>query len=123
VPSPLDPAVWKRESSGKMLNVGEFYMMSGSKSMALDPKVTNVPVTGSWTRLGPFLPWMLMGGAPGHLFYRSATRKISGAEALPPALAAYTAAHYPEFLKTPTDFSVPIESSWDVYKRTRTPHA
>jgi hypothetical protein len=122
VPNPLNPAVWKHESSGKMLNVGEFFMLSGSLHQALDPKVTNVPTTGAWTRLGPYLPWMLMGQAPGHLLYRSATRKISGPEALPPKLAAYTRSKYPEFLQFPTDWKTPIESSWEVYKQTHTPH-
>jgi hypothetical protein len=122
VPNPLDPKVWKRESAGPMIDVGEFYMITGSRRLVLDPKVTNVPATGSWTRIGPFLPWMLMGQAPGHLFYRSATKKITGPEALPPKLVAYARAHYPEFLNFPTDWSVPIESSWEVFKRSRTPH-
>jgi len=82
-----------------------------------------VPATGSWTRIGPFLPWMLMGQAPGHLFYRSATKKIAGPADLPPKLVAYAKAHTPEFLEFPTDFSVPIESSWEVFKHSRTPHA
>jgi hypothetical protein len=123
VPNPLDPAVWKHESGGKMLNVGEFFMLTGSLQKALDPAVTNVPATGSWTRLGPFLPWMMMGQTPGHLFYRSATRKISGPEALPPQLVAYTRAHYPAFLQFPTDWKTPIESSWEVYKESHKPRA
>jgi len=123
VPNPLDPAVWKHESSGRMLNVGEFFMLTGSLGQVLDPSVTNATATGSWTRLGPYLPWMMMGQAPGHLFYRSATRKISGPEALPPKLAAYTRQHYPEFLQFPNDWKTPIESSWEVFKQTHKPKA
>ena len=121
LPNPLDPKVWKRESAGPMINVGEFFMLTGSLREVLDGAVTNVATTGSWTRIGPYLPWMLMGEAPGHLFYRSATRKIPGPEALPPKLVAYTQAHYPQFLEFPNDWSVPIESSWEVYKRTHRP--
>jgi hypothetical protein len=66
---------------------------------------------------------MLMGSTPGHLFYRSATKKISGPEQLPAKLVAYAQAKYPEFLHFPTDYSLPMESSWEVFKRTRTPHA
>jgi hypothetical protein len=98
-------------------------MVTGSRRAALDPAVTNVPSTGSWTRLGPYLPWMMMGEAPGHLFYRSTTRKISGPSSLPKSLVAYTEKTYPQFLEFPNDFSVPIESSWEVYKRTHTPPA
>jgi hypothetical protein len=123
VPNPLDPGVWKHESSGKMLNVGEFFMLTGSLHKALDPAVTNVPATGSWTRLGPYLPWMMMGQAPGHLFYRSATRKISGPEALPANLLAYAREKYPAFLEFPTDWKTPMESSWEVYKQTHKPRA
>jgi hypothetical protein len=121
VPNPLDPNVWKRESAGPMINVGEFFMVTGSLPAVLDPAVTNVPCTGAWARIGPYLPWMMMGAAPGHLFYRSATRKIPGPEALPPKLVAYTEAHYPDFLKFPTDWTMPMESSWEVFKRTHTP--
>jgi hypothetical protein len=123
VPSVLDPATWKKESPGSMINVGEFFMLTGSKKAALDPAVSNVPVTGSWTRLGPYLPWMLMGQSPGHIFYRTTTKKIAGPWELPKALQAYTKRAYPDFLEFPTDFSVPMENSWDVYKRTHTPKA
>ncbi len=122
VPNPLDPKIWKRESGGPTISVGEFFMLTGSKRLTLDPAVSNVPVTGSWTRLGPYLPWMLMGQAPGHLFYRSTTKKIPGPSALPASLVAYTQKKFPKFLEFPTDFSVPIENSWNVYKATHTPH-
>ena len=123
VPNPLTPAVWKAASTGPTISVGEFYMVTGSRRAALDPAVTNVPSTGSWTRLGPYLPWMMMGEAPVHLFYRSTTKKITGPSALPKSLVAYTEKTYPEWLEFPNDFSVPIESSWEVYKRTHTPPA
>jgi hypothetical protein len=122
VPNRLDPTVWKRESTGGKISVGEFFMITGSLREAMDPAVTRVDVTGSWTRIGPFLPWMLMGAHPGHLFYRSATRKIAGPQALPPDLAAYTKTRYPEFLEFPDDWTTPMESSWEVYKRERKPH-
>jgi hypothetical protein len=123
VPNPLDPAVWKAASTGPTISVGEFYMLTGSKRAVLDPATTNVPSTGSWTRIGPYLPWMMMGEAPGHLFYRSTTKKITGPEQLPASLVAITQKKMPQFLEFPTDYSVPIESSWEVYKRTHTPPA
>jgi len=123
VPSVLDPAIWKKESPGSQINVGEFFMVTGSKRVTLDPAVTNVPVSGSWTRLGPYLPWMLMGQSLGHIFYRTATKKIAGPWELPKSLQAYTKSTFPAFLEFPTDFSVPIENSWDVYKKTHTPKA
>jgi hypothetical protein len=98
-------------------------MLTGSLRQALDPAVTRVDATGSWTRVGPYLPWMLMGPSEGHLLYRSATRKISGPEALPKDLVAYTHSRYPAFLEFPDDWSTPIESSWEVFKREYKPRA
>jgi hypothetical protein len=123
VPNQLDPAIWKRESTGGKISVGEFFMLTGSLRQALDPAVTRVDATGSWTRVGPYLPWMLMGPSEGHLLYRSATRKISGPEALPKDLVAYTHSRYPTFLEFPDDWSTPIESSWEVFKREYKPRA
>jgi hypothetical protein len=120
-PNTLDPKVWKRESSGEIFNVGEFDMITGSLRQALDPAVTRVDTTGAWSRISAFLPWMMMGQRPGVLFYRSATRKISGPEALPPQLVSYARSRYPEYLEFPNDWSVPYESSWQVYERERTP--
>jgi hypothetical protein len=123
VPNALDATVWKRESTGGKISVGEFFMLTGSLRQALDPAVTRVDATGAWTRVGPWLPWMLMGPTEGHLLYRSATRKLHGPQDLPPDLVAYTRAKYPAFLEFPTDWSTPIENSWDVYKRERKPTA
>jgi hypothetical protein len=123
LPNPLKPAVWKQASTGPDISVGEFYMLTGSRAAALDPATTNVTSTGSWTRIGPYLPWMMMGEAPGHLFYRSTTKKVKGPQDLPKALVAYTKQKFPAFLEYPTDFSLPIESSWEVYRRTHTPPA
>jgi hypothetical protein len=64
---------------------------------------------------------MLMGGQPGQLFYRGVTQKLAHIDEVPAPLRAYTARHYPQFLIQPTDFNVPMESSWDVFMRERKP--
>jgi hypothetical protein len=121
VPNKLDPKIWKRESTGDHISVAEFYTNSGSLSALLDPAITSVPSTGQWNRIGPWLPWMLMGGHAGEVFYSCTTKKLRSADELPHKLAAYTAKNYPEFLVPPTDFNVPMESSWEVFKRERKP--
>ncbi len=123
VPNPLDPKVWVRESAGKMMSVAEFNMLTGSLKEALDPAVTSASCNGSWTRIGTWLPWMLLGQRPGHLYYRSATRKLRSVDELAPEVVAYTKQHYPEFLEPPTDFNMPMESSWEVFKADRKPSA
>jgi hypothetical protein len=121
VHNPLDPKTWPRESTGEYYSVGEFYMNCGSLKALLDKKVTNVPSTGTWNRLAAWLPWMLMGGQQGQLFYMTTTKKLGAASELPAYVRNYTEKHYPDFLTPPTDFNVPMESSWDVYKRERKP--
>ena len=123
VPNRLNPKEWPRESTGERINVAEFYMMSAKVDQALNPNVMNAATTGAWTRIGPWLPWMMMGGKPGELYYRSATKKLTKAEELPRHIIAYTEKHYPTFLTPPSDgdFNTPMESSWDVFKRERKP--
>jgi hypothetical protein len=120
-PNPLDPKKWPRESTGDHISVAEFYTSSGSLRAMLDPSVTNIPSQGGWNRICPWLPWMLMGGQPGELIYRSATQKLKGPDELPPGLRAFTQKNYPDFLIPPNDFNIPPESSMDVFMRERKP--
>lgn len=122
VPNPLDPKLWVRESAGPMMSVAEFFMLTSRKDQALDSRVSSAACTGSWTRIGPWLPWMLLGARPGHLFYRSATKKLHSISQLSATVRDYSAKRYPEFLEFPKDFSAPMESSWEVFKRERKPH-
>ena len=62
-----------------------------------------------------------MGGQQGLLFYRSVTQKLPGEKELPPYLRTYTEKNFPQYLVPPTDFNVPMESSWDVFLRERKP--
>jgi hypothetical protein len=119
--NPLDPKIWPRESSGDHISIAELYTNTGSLAPLLDVTVANVPSTGSWNRICPWLPWMLMGGQPGELIYRSATKKLNAPSELPPGLRAYTERHYPEFLTPPNDFNLPPESSLEVFMRERKP--
>lgn len=119
--SQLDPEVWKRESPGPFARVMECFQYGGTLSELNDPEVTSVRFAGGWQRLADWLPWMLMDQADGHLFYRATTRQLENVEHLPADLLAHAKMHYPEFLIPPTEWSFETESSFDVYKRKRTP--
>lgn len=121
--NPLDPAKWKRESSGPRYSVTEFFAQYGSLAELLDPKVSAVRSTGHWTRISPWLPWMLMGQAPGQCVLRCVTKKMAHYEDVPAHLRAHTAKHFPAFtyLSTPEEEALPLESSWEVFKMKRQP--
>ena len=121
VKNKLDPKIWPRESTGETYEVGEFYMNSCSLKQLLDKRRSTVPSHGNWNRLSPWLPWMMMGGQQGQLFYRSITHKLTSTKELPARIRSYTEKRYPEFLVPPTDFSIPMETSWDVFMRERKP--
>ena len=61
----LQPDKWPRESSGRMNRVSEFFTTSVKLADLQNPDKTSVQNTGSWARVTPWLPWMLMAQAPG----------------------------------------------------------
>jgi hypothetical protein len=78
-----------------------------------------VPSTGTWTRFGPWLPWMEMGAHQGYLVYHSrAFKPANGLEGLPPRLREYIARDNPKFLEAPDRYTEPDETSWTFFKRT-----
>ncbi len=121
--NPLDPKIWKQESSGEMYSVTEFFASYGSLNELLDPKTTTVASTGHWTRIAAWLPWMMMGQRPGQAVLRCVTKKMFSYEEVPQRLRDYTKAHYPAFtyVSTPEEAALPPESSWEVFKATRKP--
>jgi hypothetical protein len=122
-PNPMKVADWPRESSGAVTRVSEIFQRSCRVADLDDPGLTSVPSTGTWTRVGPWLPWMLMGQAPGHILYRTFINKIGAADRLPPKLLARTRERFPEFLRAPADdtWGQPNDSSFTVYMQERKP--
>ncbi|MBL8645007.1 MAG: DUF1838 family protein [Rhodospirillaceae bacterium] len=116
-PNPMKPDAWPRESAGPINRTGEMFQRMVSLADLENPDLTAVDYVGTWTRVGPWLPWMLMGQAEGHLLYRSFMNRAPGIEALPANLLAYMKAKYPEFLKAPgpETWGQPNDSSWTVY--------
>jgi len=122
-PHPLNPREWSRESSGERYSTTEFLMHYASLRQLVDDRRTSVDCVSHWTRLVPWLPWMLMGQAPGQCLYRAATRKLAGFDEVPQRLREHVRAHYPAFLtlSTPEEQKLPPESSYEVFKATRKP--
>ena len=64
-----------------------------------NPKLTSIPSTGTWTRFGPWLPWMEMGDRPGHMIGAWSGRKLAGPQQLPAEFQARVRAEHPELLR------------------------
>ena len=116
-PNPMKPDVWPRESAGPINRTSEmFQRMCNLEDLERDD-VSAANYIGTWTRVGPWLPWMLMGQADGHMMYRSFMNRTGKIENLPPKLLAYMEKKYPDFLKAPGDetWGKPNDSSFTVY--------
>jgi hypothetical protein len=60
-PSALQPAEWPRESAGPIVQVSEMFAHHVKAEDMQNPKITSLDYRGSWNRVTPWLPWMLMG--------------------------------------------------------------
>jgi hypothetical protein len=120
-PSKLRPEQWPRESPGPMTRVSEFLRYSIRAEDLENDSLTHLPHTGTWARVTPWLPWMLMDQAPGHITYVgmfSTRRDVSG---FPPAVVARVRERYPKFLNAPEQWSEPSYSSLENYALTQKP--
>jgi hypothetical protein len=122
-PNPMKPDAWPRESAGPINRTGEMFQRMCSLADLENPDLSATDYVGTWTRVGPWLPWMLMGQADGHLLYRSFMNRTGKIENLPANLLSHMEKKYPEFLKAPDDetWGKPNDSSWTVYMNERKP--
>jgi hypothetical protein len=118
----LDPATWPRESTGEWIRVSEFLQFYlPVRELNSWRRRPFIRARGGWQRLGPWLPWMMMGGKPGHLLYRSVTKKLSGLHELPADIKDYAVKHYPKYLEAPATWVEPNLTSFETYKRNNRP--
>ena len=119
----LDPETWPRESNHHpMVRVSEYLQFYADwNDLETWRERERIMQHGAWSRLGTWLPWMLMGPREGHLFYRSFTKSLNGIEELPRHILDYTEKNYPVYLEAPTEWVEPNVTSFEVYKRDATP--
>lgn len=120
VKNPLDPAVWKRESSGPFIAISDSNTFNVELADLQNPALEKVPSFGYWTHRRPWQPWMLMGQAEGSISYACFTGSAAGLDDLPPQIVALARERFPDFLTAPTEV-LPPESSLARYMRTHTP--
>ena len=119
----LQPDKWPRESAGPMNQVSEFFTHVARLEDLQNPDKTSVLHTGSWMRVTPWLPWMLMGQAPGHILYHSTVQSFDTMAGFKPKVLAHMQKHHPHMLEAPprSYWEKPNLSSLEVYAQTQKP--
>jgi len=121
-PNKLQPHKWVRESGGAFNRVSEQFIYVFKKEDVEDPTKTHIPAIGSWSRITPWLPWMLMGQAEGHIsYFTTFTTLPGGIDELPEDIREAARAIDPKFLAAPTEDYGPSVSSLEAYAIEQTP--
>ncbi len=121
-PNALTPDKWPRESGGRFNRVSEMFTYTVNRKDVENPNLTNVPVVGAWSRITPWLPWMLMGTAPGHISYFTSFATLPGGlKDLPQDMVEAARALDPAMLSAPDADDMPNESSLEAYVKEQTP--
>jgi hypothetical protein len=105
-PNELKPDIWPRESAGRILRIAEIFQRVANMAELENPDTTSADYSGTWTRVGPWLPWMLQGQADGNLIFRTFMTKLKSIDELPRPLLEITQERLPEF------FVAPLPETW-----------
>jgi len=118
-PSPIKVADYPENSQSDLYEAGELFQFFVSERQLNDANVNSTDCTISWTRIGPWLPWLEMGQRPGRMLYQGAGYKLSekNYNDMPSVLTEYVLAHKPEYRHAPETFTSPNETSWTYYKK------
>lgn len=120
-PSALQPDKWPRESGSRMNQVSEMFLYNMSWADMQNPRLKSVEATGTWVRITPWLPWMLLGPSDGHCAYTchfGASDTLDGADQ---QVLDYAAKHYPKYLEAPSIWEDPSLSSLEHYAHEQKP--
>jgi hypothetical protein len=73
----------------------------------------------SWTRVGPWLPWLGMDGHDGLMVYHARSRRLSSWDDLPEWIRARVDQEYPQYRNPPKEVDVTghNETSWTFYMK------
>ncbi len=120
-PTPLPPKKWPREHFGEWYRTSEYFQIHSSLADLNNPDMMKVPYSGSWQKVAPWHPWMLMDNREGGLLGITSVFSMDGVENLPPEVLAYTEKHYPKYLEAPKEWQEPNMTTWETYAAERSP--
>jgi hypothetical protein len=116
-PNPIDPKLFPKQSGSATYAGSESFGFFAKLKDFNNQKLSSVPVTISWSRLSPWLPWMEMGDKPGIMMFTAWGKKLSSVAELPADLRAYVQKYDTKFLRAPRDDVQPNATTWSEYKR------
>ncbi|MBD2468915.1 DUF1838 domain-containing protein [Nostoc sp. FACHB-145] len=99
-----------------LYQAGEFFKFVIPKARLKQvPTVLNV--SGTWNRIGSWLPWMKMKGKPGQLVYSASIRKLQRFEELSPLLQQEITSRVPVYRTAPTCYlAASSKTSWTYFR-------
>mgnify|MGYP001792860019 CR=1 FL=1 len=106
-------------SPQSLYQAGEFFQYTVPIEEITDTsKVTTDSFSGSWMRLGPWLPWMKMKDYSGNLVYNASIRKYRNFEELSPILQQFVKSRLPVYKEAPSGFvEGKNETSWTYFRK------
>lgn len=122
-PSALQPEKWPRESPGKISRVSELFRYFIRRDYLEDESRDFIPSHGVWSRITPWLPWMLMDQAPGHIEYLGTMATRTSMDYHPKDVIERVKERYPSYLVAPEAWVDPSLSSLERYAMEQTPAA
>ncbi len=118
-PSPLSMKEYPKNSQSDLYEAAELFQFFFSEKDMNDPDKNSIDCTISWTRMGPWLPWLNMGQHQGNMVYQGAGYKLleTDYDKMPKILTEYVVANKPEYRHAPTEYTKPNETSWTYFKK------
>ena len=118
-PSPLKVKSFPKNSQSDNYEAAELFQFFYSEKDMNDATQKSIPCTISWTRIGPWLPWMNMGQRPGNMVYQCSGYKLmeKDFDKMPADFTKYVLDHHPEYRHAPETFTSPNETSWTYFKK------
>ena len=88
--------------SYQMYQAGEFFGLLSPLKDLKDPNIAQAAMSLTWTRIGPWLPWMDMEEQEGYLVYSADGSKLKSFTELPAWLQKEIKTHLPRYEHAPT---------------------
>lgn len=120
-PSAMRPEQWPRESPGPMTRVSEMFRWFVRREDLENPDLNHIPTHGTWSRVTPWLPWMLMDQAPGHIMYMGQAQLTATMATIKADVVERVRQRYPKYLTAPQRWEDPSLSSLERYAREQKP--